>query len=171
MLLYKDVFCGDELCSDSYPSTKLFGGAIMEVSGAMISIAGGISDALIGGNASAEDEAEGTDDAVAKGINVVLTHKLVEVPYDKKSYKESMKDLFGATVKYLKENDKADQVDDFKKNATLAMKEIMSRFKEWQFYSSESMDPEACIVLGNYREDGVTPYFWFFTHCMEEEKY
>lgn len=173
MLIYKDIFCGDELCSDSYPMKKLYNGAIMEVNGGYISIDGGIDESLIGGNASAEgeDAGAGAQDSSTKGINVVLTHKLSETAFTKKDFKTYMKTFLKKTMTYLKENGKEDQIDAFKAGATEAMKKIMEEFKEWSFFTGESMDPEACIVLCGYREDGITPYFWYFTHSLEEEKF
>jgi len=171
MLIYKDRFSGDEVCSDSYPQTLKHDGCIMEVSAAYITENGGIDEALIGGNASAEDAAEGTDDCATKGINVVMTHKLSQTNFTKKDFKTYMKGLLKKTVESLKEQGKDDQVDVFKKGATSAMKEIIDSFKDWDFYTGESMDPEAGLVLGGYREDGITPFFWYFVHALEEEKF
>lgn len=173
MLIYKDIFNKDELCSDSYPMKKLYDGAIMEVSGSYISIDGGIDEALIGGNASAEGEDAGASaqDSSTKGINVVLTHNLCETAFTKKDFKTYMKMFLKNTVTWLNENGKEGEVAAFKKGATEAMKKIMDDFKEWSFYTGESMDPEATLVLGGYREDGITPYFWYFSHALEEEKF
>merc|ERR1711912_171812 len=95
MLIYKDFVNGDELCSDSYPSKLLFNDVIMEVDGANIKEDGGIDDALIGGNASADgaDADAGADDAAVTGINVVMTHKLCETGFAKKDFKVYMKDF------------------------------------------------------------------------------
>jgi len=171
MLIYKDAFNGDELCSDSYPMKLKHDDCIMEVSGSYISVSGGIDDSLIGGNASAEDAAEGTDDTEAKGINVVMTHKLSPTSFTKSDFKTYMKGLLKKTVDLLKKNGKDDQIDNFKKGATSAMKEIVTNFKDWDFYTGENMDPDASIVLGGYREDGITPFFWYFVHTLEEEKF
>lgn len=74
MLIYKDYLSGDEMCSDSYPMITKFDDVIMEVTAATIREDGGIDDALIGGNASAEgDDADaGADDAAVTGINVSI---------------------------------------------------------------------------------------------------
>lgn len=37
-------------------------------------------------------------------------------------------------------------------------KKIVATFKDWEFYTGESMDPDGMIVLLNYRDDGTTPY-------------
>jgi len=171
MLIYNCLLNGEELCSDSYPTKMLYDGCIMEVSGQNIRVDGGIDDSLIGGNASAEDGAIGTDDQAATGINVVMTHKLVETQYDKKTFKVFIKEYFKKVMTQLKEEGKDEEIKVFKKGAQEAMKFILETFKEWLFYTGEQMDPEAGIVLGNYREDGSTPYFWYFKHALKEEKF
>merc|ERR1712110_557090 len=80
MLIYKDFISNDELCSDSFPTTwpEEYEGTIMEVTGRNRTEAGGISDALIGGNASADgaDADAGADDGASSGIDVVMNHNL-----------------------------------------------------------------------------------------------
>lgn len=173
MLIYKDFITSDELCSDSYPMKELHDGAIMEVSGSNIKQGGGIDESLIGGNASADgqDEGAGADDSAVTGINVVITHHLVETAFAKKDFKTYMKDFLKKTIEHLQKEDKADRVPAFKKGAQAAMMEIMNSFKDWVFYTGESMDPEGGLVFGNYREDGITPYFWYFKDALIEEKF
>lgn len=55
-----------------------------------------IDDSLIGGNKAPEgSEAAGEDGGIqsssTSGINVVLTHNLVETPFDKASFKDWLK--------------------------------------------------------------------------------
>ena len=57
-----------------------------------------IDDSLIGGNASVEDQAvEMDDDVVQSGIDVVLTNRLQETGFNKKSYQVYIKvsEVFG----------------------------------------------------------------------------
>jgi len=171
MLIYRDLFCSDELCSDSYKSRTLYDGVIMEVDGTVIKEGGGIDDSLIGGNASAEDGAIGTDDSVATGVNVIMTHKLTETFFVKKDFKVYIRDYMKKIMEHLKKEGKDEELKVFKAGGKEAMSKIMDDFKEWQFYTGESMNPEAGIVLGGYREDGVSPYFWYFKHGLEEEKF
>ena len=56
-----------------------------------ISESNDIDESLIGGNKAPEgseavEEDAGVASSVVTGINVVLTHKLVETPFDKKSF-------------------------------------------------------------------------------------
>ena len=49
-------------------------------------------DALIGANASAEEQSEEVDTNSRSGINIVLSNRLVEFPQTKKSYQSHLKD-------------------------------------------------------------------------------
>jgi hypothetical protein len=87
------LFKDDELFSDSYP-IKLVDDMVYEVEGKTISASNDIDEALIGGNKATEpgEEDEGVDASVVTGINVVMTHKLVETSFDKVSFKSWLKD-------------------------------------------------------------------------------
>merc|ERR1712187_538103 len=63
-------------------------------------------------------------------------------------------------------------VEDFKKNISAAMKDLLGRFKDLQFFNGESMDPDAMICMVEYKEvDGSErPVLMFFKHGLEEEK-
>jgi len=92
MLVYKDVISGDELFSDSYP-IQLCEDLYYEVEGKNISMSNDIDEALIGGNKAqeAQEEDEGVDASSTTGINVVMTHKLVETGFDKMTFKDWLK--------------------------------------------------------------------------------
>ncbi len=79
--------------SDSYP-IKLVDDLYYEVEGKNITLSCDIDDALIGGNKATEpgEEDEGVDSTAVTGINVVLTHKLVETGFDKTAFKGWLKD-------------------------------------------------------------------------------
>jgi len=171
MLIYKDPISNDELCSDSYPMELKFNGTIMEVTAAMIKEDGGIDDALIGGNASAEGGDEGADDCAVTGINVVMNGKLNSTSFGKKDFKTYMGAWFKRMAKWVAENKGEERAEAFKKDGMAAFKEIFGSFKDWELYVGENMDPEGTLVFMNYREDGVTPYFWMFKDAMEEEKF
>jgi len=172
MLIYKDPISGDELCSDSYPMELKFNDTIMEVTAANIREDGGIDEALIGGNASAEGGDEGgADDSAVTGINVVMNGKLNATQFGKKDFKVYMGAWFKRMAKWVEENKGAERAAAFKKDGMGAFKEIFSNFKDWELYVGENMDPEGTLIFMNYREDGVTPYFWMFKDAMEEEKF
>merc|ERR1711910_1312 len=171
MKIYKDVFSGDELFSDTYPM-KLVDDCIYEVYGKHeVRKIGDVQ--LEGSNASAEEMEEGTEEASESGVDLVLNHRLVETGFAKKNdYMAYLKDYMKKVVKYLEENNRSGEVDTFKKNINGVMKGLLGKFNDLQFYQGESMNPAAMIALIDYREiEGEErPVIMFFKHGLEEEK-
>lgn len=77
-----------------------------------------------------------------------------------KSIKESLKSK-GADEATIK---------DFETKAGGYAKKIIANFKDYEFFTGESMNPDGMIVLLNYREDGVTPYVTIWKHGLDEMK-
>merc|ERR1712077_158694 len=95
---------------------------------------------LAGANASQEEADEGTDENSVSGIDIVLNHQLVETRFgDKKGFTSYLKNYMKKVLKYLEENDRKDEVEEFKKNINNVMKELMSHFKDLQFFTGESL--------------------------------
>merc|ERR1712241_1203008 len=171
MKIYEDVFSGDEMFSDTYP-IKLVHDCLWEVTGKHISRTQDDIQ-LAGANASAEEADEGTDTASESGVDIVLNHRLVETGFgSKKDYTVYLKDYMKKVVKYLEDNDMGDQVADFKTNISGVMKEMLGKFKDLQFYTGESMDPDAMILMLEYRDvDGEErPILMGFKHGLREVK-
>jgi len=171
MKIFKDVFSGDELFSDTYPM-KLVDNCMYEVYGKHISRKQDDIQ-LEGSNASAEEADEGTDSASESGVDLVLNHRLVETGFgSKKDYTVYLKDYMKKVVKYLEDNNRAGEVDEFKKNINGVMKELLGKFKDLQFFTGESMEAEAMILIMDYREyEGEErPVIMAFKHGLEEEK-
>merc|ERR1739847_111917 len=173
MKIYKDVFSGDELFSDTYPM-KLVDDCIYEVYGKHETRTEGEIQ-LAGSNASAEgaDGDEGADPSSVSGIDIVLNHQLTETGFgSKKDYTVYLKDYMKKIVKYLEDNDRAGEVDTFKKNIDGYMKEMLGKFKDLQFFTGESMDAEAMILILDYKEyqGEERPVLMAFKHGLSEEK-
>jgi len=176
MKIYKDVFSGDELFSDTYPMS-LKNNVMYEIIGKYETRKEG-EVVLAGSNASedAQGEGEGGDEAGAvSGVDIVLNHQLVETGFgDKKGFTAYLKAYMKKVLKYLEENDRAAEIEEFKTNINGVMKELMGSFKDLQFFSGESMDPDAMIAMCEYKDvdgNGVErPVFMFFKHGLEEEK-
>merc|ERR1712010_46103 len=171
MKIYEDVFTGDEMFSDTYP-IKLVENCLWELTGKHISRTQDDIQ-LEGSNASAEEADEGTDSASQSGVDLVLNHRLVETGFgSKKDYMVYLKDYMKKVVKYLEENERAGEVDEFKTKINGVMKELLGKFKDLQFFTGESMDAEAMILIMDYKEvDGVEkPCILAFKHGLEEEK-
>lgn len=166
MIIFTDIFSKDELLSDAY-DVKLVDGVIYEADCAMIK-EGGV-DVDIGANPSAEDGEEELENSAQLVNNVVSSFRLQQTAFDKKSFLTYLKDYMKRTEAYLKEND-PDAVETFKKGAAAYAKKVVGSFKDWEFFTGESMDPDGMVVLMNYREDGVTPYVAVWKHGIKEEK-
>merc|ERR1712198_151343 len=112
MKIYKDVFSGDELFSDTYPM-KLVDNCMYEVYGKHITRTDDEIQ-LEGSNASAD---EGTESNSVSGVDLVLNHRLVETGFgSKKYYTVYLKDYMKKVVKYLEDNGRGGEVEEFKKN-------------------------------------------------------
>ena len=168
MIIYKDVITGDELFSDIYPM-KVIDGVFFEVEGKHVTKKNDeISDAMIGGNASAEEQAEQLDESTVSGINIVLANRLFETGFkSRKEYQTYLKNYMAKIVSHL-EKEKPERVDEFKKEASAAVKKILPNFKDLQFFMGESCNPDGMHVIVNYK--GETPYMYFFKDGLIEEK-
>ena len=171
MRIYKDIFTGDEMFSDTY-KIKLVSEVLYEVTGKLETRKLGDVQ-LDGANPSQEEADEGTDDAVESGVDIVLNHRLCETGFgDKKQFTVYLKDYMKKVLAKLEEKT-PDQVDVFKTNINTVMKDILGRFKELQFFTGESMDADGMIAMMEYRDiDGVsTPILMCFKHGLDEEKF
>ncbi|KAG1405578.1 hypothetical protein G6F60_003526 [Rhizopus arrhizus] len=166
MLLYSDVISGDEMCSDAFPM-KVIDDIAFEVDCKMITVQEGDID--IGANPSAEGGDEGVESTSQTVNNVVHSFRLVETQFDKKSYMTYIKGYMKELKKKLQET-KPERVEAFEKGAASLVKRILTNFKDYEFYTGESMNPDGMVALLNYREDGVTPFFTFFKDGLKEIK-
>ncbi|KAH0252793.1 translationally controlled tumor-associated, partial [Aureobasidium melanogenum] len=169
MLIYKDVITGDEMISDSY-DLKLVDSVVYEADCARITVGGDNID--IGANPSAEDGGdEGADDQTTSVIDVVHSFRLNETSFDKKSYLGHLKQYMKKVKESMKEKGASDEeIKEFETGASAFAKKVVGSFKDWEFFTGESMDPDGMVVLLNYREDGTTPYVCVWKHGLSEMK-
>jgi len=171
MKIYKDIFSGDELFSDTY-KMSLIQDCLYEVVGKYETRKEG-EVVLEGSNASAEEADEGTEEGSTSGVDIVLNHRLTETGFgSKKDFTTYLKDYMKKVVKYLEDNGRSGEVEAFKKNISGVMKELLGKFKELQFFTGESMDPDAMICMMEYKDVNgeERPVLMFFKHGLEEEK-
>jgi len=167
MLLYSDVLTDDEMFSDAFPM-KLIDDIVYEVDCQMITVKAG-ADVDIGGNPSAEEAEEALEEGSTQVNNVAHSFRLQQTSFDKKSYLSYLKGYMKAVKTKLAATN-PDRVEAFEKGAQAFAKKIVSNFKDFEFYTGESMNPEGMVVLLNYRADGITPYFTFWKHGLKEVK-
>merc|ERR1712150_155958 len=102
-------------------------GTIMEVTAASIREDGGIDEALIGGNASAEGGDDGgADDSAVTGINVIMNGKLNATQFGKKDFKVYMGAWFKRMAKWVEENKGAERAAAFKKDGMAAFNDLIA---------------------------------------------
>ncbi|KAG0632859.1 translationally controlled tumor protein [Tuber brumale] len=172
MIIYKDIFCGDEMISDAFNMT-LIDDVVYEVDCKMIVVKKG-ADVDIGANASTEEAAEVLEDGQEEVNNVIHSFRLVQTSFDRASYIAYLGGYMRNVKKHLIDNKVP--AEEIKKFEDGAKKFANSKFSkatykdEWFFYIGESMDVNGMVVLLNYRADGATPYMIFWKHGLKEEK-
>jgi len=126
----------------------------------------------IGANASAEEADEAMEDQVVKVNNIVHSFRLQSTNFDKKGYLTYLKGYMKAVKQHLVSSGKSEEeVKAFESGASKFVKDkILAGFKDWEFYTGESMNPDGMVVLLNYRADGVTPYVVVWKHGVKEMK-
>lgn len=162
----QDLISGDELLSDAY-DLKLVDGVIYEADCQMVTV--GDNDIDIGANPSAEGGDDDVDNTAETVNNVVYSFRLQQTQFDKKSFLTYIKGYM-KTIKAKLQETNPDEVETFEKGAMAYVKKVVGSFKDWDFYTGESMDPDAMLVLLNYREDGTTPYVAIWKHGVKAQK-
>ncbi|XP_062258571.1 translationally-controlled tumor protein homolog [Platichthys flesus] len=170
MIIYKDIVTGDEMFTDAFPIKEVHDGFMFEVEGKRVCRTETIDDNLLGANPSAEEMSEGNDAATSSGIDIILNHKLSPSPFDKKTYVSYIKEYM-KKLKLKKEKENPDGVDAFTKGMAAVVQSLVKNFKNYEFYTGESMNPEGMVALLDYREDGITPFMLFFKDGLEIEKF
>ncbi|KAF7355351.1 Spindle pole body component [Mycena sanguinolenta] len=148
MLLYEDILTGDEMFSDAFP-VKVIEDIVYEVNCSMITVKAG-ADVDIGANPSAEEQEEALDDDAKQVNNVAHSFRLQSTTFDKKSFLTYLKGYMKAVKAKLAETN-PDRVDAFEKGAQNFAKKIVANFKDYEFYTGETMNPDGMVALLNYR--------------------
>nr|XP_046259196.1 translationally-controlled tumor protein homolog [Scatophagus argus] len=169
MIIYKCVISNDEFFADTFKMKESEDGIFYEVEGKTVIRTEGFDESLISANASAEEVTEGCESSSTSGVDIVLNHHLQQTNFDVKSYTTYIKKYMKDIRAHLEKNNPA-RVEQFMANAQKAVKMVLKNFKDFEFFTGESMDTEGLVALLNYREDGVTPYMLFFKDGLMEEK-
>uniref|UniRef100_A0A7E4W2D4 Translationally-controlled tumor protein homolog n=1 Tax=Panagrellus redivivus TaxID=6233 RepID=A0A7E4W2D4_PANRE len=177
MLIFKDIFTDDELASDSFP-LKLVDNLIYEFKGRQVVRKEG-EILLDGANPSAEDEDEGSEEHVERGIDIVLNHRLIEMNCyeDAGTFKSYIKGYMKKIIEHMQKNGKPEaEVNAFKTNIQKWVVSILNkdRFKTLAFFVGENMaeGQEGQVAIVEYRDEpeGEVPYLMLIKEGIVEEK-
>lgn len=175
MIIYKDLITGDEMFTDSNKLT-LVDDCLYEVLCTHVTRRQG-EIVLPGANPSAEDEPEagGSDEQVESGLDLVLNQRLNPTSFDKSTYKTYLKTY----TKSLQEKWKSmelseEQMAEYKDKFMAAVKKVLPKLDDVEFYVGESCNPDGMVALLEYRDkpdgSGEEALMLFFKHGLEAEK-
>jgi len=163
MIIFKDIFSGDELGSDSFPK-EVEDEVVYKLTTKLITRT---EDAY---NLAPDALGEQYDASAVTVNNLIDAHRLVETPFDKKSYMTHIKSYMGKLKKHLEANH-PDRVKPFMTGAQAFVKKVIAEIDQYQFFTGEKMDSDAMVALMRYSEDGQTPYIYIWKDGIKEEKY
>nr|AUN87841.1 translationally controlled tumor protein [Palaemon carinicauda] len=167
MKVFKDLISGDEMFTDTYKH-EIVDDAFYMVVGKNTTVTEGDIQ-LDGANPSAEEADEGTESSAVSGIDVVLFMRLQETGFgSKKDYLTYMKEYIKSLKSKLEGTPAAEKLPAIQK----PLAELLKKFKDLQFFTGESMNPDGMVVIGDYKEvDGEErPVLYFPLLGLEEEK-
>ncbi|VDQ11854.1 unnamed protein product [Trichobilharzia regenti] len=162
---------------------RLIDDVIYEVNAKFTTITNSVDSRLIGANPSGEGEgAEEVSDTAERVIDLVHGSRLVSTQFDKQSFRTYLKvngplvmlTLFKGYLKNIKERlsrENPERASIFENNVKGYLANVLKNLDDYEYFTGESMNPDGMVVLMNYREDGMTPYFVFFKDGLTEEKY
>ncbi|KAH8939265.1 hypothetical protein BDL97_15G028800, partial [Sphagnum fallax] len=125
-------------------------------------------DSLIGANPSIEGgEDEGADDQATKVVDIVDTFKLQEqLTYDKKGFMPYIKKYLKTLTPLVPEECQAT----FKKDVEGAVKFLLSKLSNFQFFVGENMKDDSSTIFAYYKEGKTDPTFLYFVDALKEVK-
>lgn len=175
MRIYKDIITGDEMFTDSNP-IKLVDDCLYEVSCTHVTRREG-EIVLAGSNPSAEEEGGdgGADEHVESGLDLVLNQRLQSTQFNKADYKTYLKTYTKSLLEKWKEmglND--EQLAEYKEKFMTAIKKVLPKLDDVEFYVGESINPDGMVALLEYRDkpdgSGEEALMLFYKHGLEDEK-
>eukprot|EP00070_Physeter_catodon_P037097 XP_028343991.1 translationally-controlled tumor protein homolog [Physeter catodon] len=200
MKVFKDVFTGDELCSDSYNQEApmndedLKDGNLLSIfcfdcppfrfdsHFSFVHLLFLVLFAVSGDArpqcrvfrvvefARSEEDGGGVDASTETVVDVIDAFRLQETPFSKKEFGVYIKGYM-QRVKALLEKEQPDRVDKFMSGAQALVKKILGSFDDFQFFLGESADCEAGVVFAYYKDGEDSPRLIYIRDGLKEEKY
>nr|ACH70379.1 translationally controlled tumor protein [Penaeus monodon] len=147
MKVFKDMLTGDEMFTDTYKYEEV-DDALYMVIGKNITVTEDNIE-LEGANPSAEEADEGTDTTSQSGVDVVIYMRLQETGFQvKRDYLAYMKEYLENVKAKLEGTPEASKLTSIQKPLT----DLLKKFKDLQFFTGESMDPDGMVVLMDYKD-------------------
>jgi hypothetical protein len=115
----------------------------------------------------AEEPEEELESSSKRVVDLVDAFRLNETSWDKKGFMGYIKGYMKAVADKLSEERK----EKFMAEAPAAVKELLGRFSELQFFTGESMDLEGSMVYAYYKEGSSEPTFLFFKDGLKEVRW
>jgi Translationally controlled tumour protein len=97
-------------------------------------------------------------------VDIVDAFRLQETSWDKKGFMGYIKGYMKAVADKLPE----ERREKFMAEAPAAVKELLGRFSELQFFTGESMDLEGSMAYAYYKEGATEPTFLYFKDGLKE---
>lgn len=165
MIVYRDVFSGDELFSDAFPHKEV-NDFIIEVYGKHETKSTKIDESMFGGNASADaqeedDGAAASGDICQSGINIVTDFGLQQTGFGtKKEFQNATKTYVKNLLEYLNANGQEDVAKKFKSEFGEIYKGFFDNFKKYEFYIgathfSPDGEKEGMAIPMRYENEGT----------------
>mmetsp|Transcript_10879 Transcript_10879/g.16067 ORF Transcript_10879/g.16067 Transcript_10879/m.16067 type:complete len:181 (-) Transcript_10879:425-967(-) len=180
MLVYKDLFTGDELMSDSHKINPVVDEdgeevpGLFEVESRTIAVGGdnidiGCGNAFGGGDEDVDDNVEKENNIISESAGFGYT----EIPFGSKAeFKAYLKDHVRKIRSELKANGKPQaEIKQFMSEAPEFVKWLLGMYSEFQFYVGRAINPEACFVYAYYKEGALNPTFVFIKEGLLQEKF
>ena len=174
MKIFKDIFSGDEMLSDTFQLTLAYEDAIIKVQSKNRPKDMLITDIETDQAEGEHQQAQGSE-PVEMVLDVVANSELKGVKMSRNQFKDYIRGYFRKIISYLKENGREDRVDGFKKGATEFINFIISKYDDIEIYTGANGENDEGDIVGaiciSYweKDDAPGPMFYFFKDGLREE--
>jgi hypothetical protein len=170
MLVYKDAFTGDEVCSDAMKNLHEEENGLLLVCDSYNISKGGEDYGIEVNNDEDEEGGGGADNAVEQVNIVVESFGLQPFPISKKDFQVTIKRYSKRVKEYLEKN-QPDRVEKFMEGMKSWLPKMLKEFDDYEFYMSKSCDPDAGLIMSKYQGEAVYPTFYYIKDGLVEEKF
>mmetsp|Transcript_14675 Transcript_14675/g.25079 ORF Transcript_14675/g.25079 Transcript_14675/m.25079 type:complete len:168 (-) Transcript_14675:681-1184(-) len=165
-MIYKDIFSGDDMISDSF-SLRYIDDIILEAKGKMILI-DAADQTHTDGRPSAVSESGGEDSKLV--IDIVHHFHLQELAdITPSKFVALIRGYVRRIVAYVRQTH-PQNIDKVRAGAPGFIRKVLAKLHECQFFTGESKDHEAGLVILMYGDDGITPFLYYFLDGLKSEK-